>query len=34
MAENAFGEHCQNGNPNESICIDAQRIYDSCGEQD
>ncbi len=34
MAENPFGEHGQIGNADESICIDAQRIYDSCGEQD
>lgn len=32
MAESSFGEHT-NCNPKESICIDAQRIYDSCGEK-
>lgn len=32
MAESPFGEHTT-CNPKESICIDAQRIYDSCGER-
>ena len=33
MAESPFGEHTT-CNPKESICIDAQRIYDSCGDKD
>ena len=33
MAESPFGEHTA-CNPKESICIDAQRIYDSCGDKD
>ena len=33
MAESPLGEHTT-CNPKESICIDAQRIYDSCGDKD
>ena len=39
MAENEFDtrevNNCsQNGGFNETVCIDAQRVYDSCGDKD
>ena len=39
MAENEFDTRevnscSQNGGFNETVCIDAQRVYDSCGDKD
>lgn len=34
MADNPFSEHNRNDNAGDSICIDAERIYDSCGDKD
>lgn len=34
MADNNYNENTQNCQPSQSFCIDADRVYDSCGDKD